>query len=51
MLPGGTVKEFPGAAVEGMTIDQFQVEVGGTGEDRCASGLAADHPEDRPSTG
>ncbi|MHC6221058.1 hypothetical protein [Arthrobacter sp. MMS24-S77] len=30
-----------------MTLDQLQVEVGGTGEDRCVSGLAADHREDR----
>ena len=42
-MQGGPVGEFLGVAVERPALDQLQVEVGRTAEDRLLSGLSGDH--------
>src|SRR5215469_9109897 len=46
-MQGGPVDELLGAAVEGPALDQLEVEVGRTMEDRVTSGLAGDYGEER----
>src|SRR5690349_9150153 len=41
-VPGGPVDELLGVAVEGVALEQLQVEVGGPGEDRGGPGPPAD---------
>src|SRR5689334_14463192 len=45
-VPGGPVDELLGVAVEGVALEQLQVEVGGPGEDRGGPGPPADDRED-----
>src|SRR4029453_6323791 len=47
-VQGGPVDELLGAAVEGPALDQLEVEIGRTLEDRVLSGLTGDHREQRP---
>jgi len=46
-MQGGPVDEFLGVAVERSALDQLEVEVGRTLEDRVHSGLTGDHREER----
>lgn len=45
-VQGGAVDEFLGVAVEGVALEQFQVEFGGVLEDPAQPALARDHRED-----
>src|SRR5829696_9530536 len=47
LMEGGSVDELLGVTVEGPVLDQLQVEVGRTLEDRVHSGLSGDDREDR----
>jgi hypothetical protein len=42
-MQGGPVDELLGVAVEHPALDQLEVEVGPTLEDRVQSGLSGDH--------
>src|SRR5918995_3562461 len=46
-MQGGPVDELLGVAVERPALDQLEVEVGRTLEDRIQSGLTGDHREER----
>src|SRR5207302_8888704 len=46
-MQGGPVDELLNVAVERPALDQLEVEVGRTLEDRFASGLTGDHREER----
>src|SRR5215218_7411881 len=46
-MQGGPVDELLGVTVERPALDQLQVEVGPTLEDRVQSGLTGDHREER----
>src|SRR5207247_1931848 len=46
-MQGGLVDELLGVAVECPALDQLEVEVGRTPEDRVQPGLAGDHGEER----
>ncbi len=46
-MQGGPVDEFLDVAVERPALDQLEVEVGRTLEDRVQSGLTGDHREER----
>ncbi len=46
-VQGRPIDEFLRAAVEGAALEQFEVEVGGTAEDRIGTGPARDHREER----
>jgi hypothetical protein len=46
-MQGGPVDELLGMAVQRPALDQLEVEVGRTLEDRVRPGLTADHREER----
>lgn len=46
-MQGGPIDELLGVAVERPVLDQLEVEVGRTLEDRVHSGLTGDHREER----
>jgi hypothetical protein len=46
-VQGGPVDELLGVAVERPALDQLEIEVGRTLEDRVDPGLTGDHREDR----
>ncbi len=47
-MEAGSVDELLGATVERPTLQQFQVEVGRTTEDRAGPAVSGDGGEDRP---
>src|SRR5215212_4961783 len=46
-MEGGSVDELLGVTVEGPVLDQLEVEVGRTPEDRVRAGLSGDDREER----